>query len=108
MAGSLWPAAVALAPVENAKRMPAQLWSDHKEAIKALKGERKEADREYKNIKKRITANEKALKKNPELNYYLWKNQSRKKIAPRLLSKVGRLLSRMHQNPNLGIFRFLI
>lgn len=40
---------------------------EHKEAIKALKGERKEADREYKNIKKRITANEKALKHNPAL-----------------------------------------
>ncbi len=40
---------------------------EHKEAIKALKGERKEADREYKNIKKRITANEKALKQNPAL-----------------------------------------
>ena len=40
---------------------------EHKEGIKALKGERKEADREYKNIKKRITANEKASKKNPAL-----------------------------------------
>ena len=40
---------------------------EHKEAIKALKGERKEADREFKNIKKRITANEKALKKNPSV-----------------------------------------
>ena len=40
---------------------------EHKEGIKALKGERKEADREYKNIKKRITANEKALKQNPAL-----------------------------------------
>lgn len=40
---------------------------EHKEAIKALKGERKEADREHKNIKKRITANEKALKQNPAL-----------------------------------------
>lgn len=40
---------------------------EHKEAIKALKGERKEADREFKNIKKRITANEKALKQNSAL-----------------------------------------
>jgi len=40
---------------------------EHKEAIKALKGEHKEADRDYKNIKKRITANEKALKQNPVL-----------------------------------------
>ena len=41
---------------------------EHKEAIKALKGERKEADREFKNIKKRISANEKALKQNPALS----------------------------------------
>jgi type I restriction enzyme M protein len=40
---------------------------EHKEGIKTLKGERKEADREFKNIKKRITANEKALKQNPAL-----------------------------------------
>jgi len=49
-----------------------QVWQkdelkEQKEAIKALKGERKEADREFKNIKKRITANEKALKQNPAL-----------------------------------------
>jgi len=36
---------------------------EHKDAIKALKGERKEADREYKNLQKRITANEKIAKK---------------------------------------------
>lgn len=40
---------------------------DHKEAIKALKVERKEADKEYKLLQKRIKANEKALKKQPEL-----------------------------------------
>ena len=40
---------------------------ERKEAIKVLKGERKEVDREYKNIKKRIAANEKALKINPAL-----------------------------------------
>lgn len=33
---------------------------EHKEAIKALKGERKEADRELKNLQKRIAANKKA------------------------------------------------
>lgn len=33
---------------------------EHKEIIKELKGERKEADREYKNLQKRITANKKA------------------------------------------------
>ena len=40
---------------------------EHKEGIKALKGERKEADKEYKLLQKRIKANEKALKKQPEL-----------------------------------------
>jgi type I restriction enzyme M protein len=40
---------------------------EHKDAIKALKGERKEADKEYKNLQKRIKANEKALKAHPEL-----------------------------------------
>jgi len=40
---------------------------EHKDGIKALKGERKEADKEYKNLVKRIKANEKALKKQPEL-----------------------------------------
>lgn len=40
---------------------------EHKDGIKSLKGERKQADTEYKNLKKRIKANEKALKKQPEL-----------------------------------------
>jgi len=40
---------------------------EHKDSLKALKGERKEADKEYKNLQKRIKANEKALKKQPEL-----------------------------------------
>lgn len=40
---------------------------EHKEGIKALKGERKEADKDYKNLQKRINANEKALKKQPQL-----------------------------------------
>lgn len=40
---------------------------EHKEGIKALKGERKEADKEYKNLQRRIKANEKALKAQPEL-----------------------------------------
>ncbi|MBA4391008.1 MAG: type I restriction-modification system subunit M [Syntrophus sp. (in: bacteria)] len=39
---------------------------DHKDGIKALKGERKEADKEYKNLQTRIKANEKALKKQPK------------------------------------------
>ena len=40
---------------------------EHKEGIKALKGERKEADKEYKNLLKRIKANGKALKTQPQL-----------------------------------------
>jgi type I restriction enzyme M protein len=40
---------------------------DHKEAIKAIKGERKEADAAYKLLAKRIKANEKALKQQPQL-----------------------------------------
>lgn len=40
---------------------------EHKEVIKALKGERKEADKEYKNLQKRIKAYEKVLKKQPEV-----------------------------------------
>ena len=40
---------------------------EHKDGLKALKGERKEADKEYKNLQKRVGANEKALKKQPEL-----------------------------------------
>ncbi|MBC8393315.1 MAG: N-6 DNA methylase [Deltaproteobacteria bacterium] len=40
---------------------------DHKDALKALKGERKEAEKEHKNLAKRIKANEKALKTRPEL-----------------------------------------
>ncbi len=40
---------------------------EHKEGIKALKGERKEADKEFKLWQKRIKANEKALKQQPEL-----------------------------------------
>jgi len=40
---------------------------EHKDGIKALKGERKEAEKDYKNLQKRINANEKALKKQPEL-----------------------------------------
>ena len=40
---------------------------EHKDSIKALKGERREADKEFKNLQKRIKANEKALKTQPEL-----------------------------------------
>ena len=40
---------------------------EHKEGLKSLKGERKEADKEYKNLQKRIKANEKAVKGQPDL-----------------------------------------
>ncbi len=40
---------------------------EHKDGIKALKGERKEADKEYKNLQKRLKANEKAWNAQPEL-----------------------------------------
>jgi type I restriction enzyme M protein len=40
---------------------------EHKDGIKVLKGERKEADKEYKNLQKRIKANEKAFKTQPTL-----------------------------------------
>jgi type I restriction enzyme M protein len=46
---------------------PKEELKEHKESIKALKGERKEADKEYKNLNKRIKSNEKALKQQPEL-----------------------------------------
>lgn len=37
---------------------------EHKEAVKELKGKRKETEKEYKNLLKRIKANEKTVKKN--------------------------------------------
>jgi len=40
---------------------------DHKDAIKAEKGELRETNKEYKNLLKRIKANQRALKKQPEL-----------------------------------------
>lgn len=39
----------------------------HKDSIKLLKGDRKEKEKEYSNLIKRIRANEKALKSKPEL-----------------------------------------
>jgi type I restriction enzyme M protein len=46
---------------------PKDALKDHKDALKALKGERKEAAKEHKNLLRRIKANEKALAKQPEL-----------------------------------------
>jgi type I restriction enzyme M protein len=61
---------------------------EHKEAIKELKGERKEADKEYKNLLKRIKANEKALKQQPELAAEI---ANLKKEAEKQLAEVQRL-----------------
>ncbi|NLD35235.1 MAG: N-6 DNA methylase [Desulfatiglans sp.] len=52
---------------EDYEVWPKDELKEHKEALKSLKGERKEADKEYKNILKRIKANEKALINRPEL-----------------------------------------
>ncbi len=61
---------------------------EHKDAIKELKGERKEADKEYKNLLKRIKANEKALKQQPELAAEI---ANLKKEAEKQLAEVQRL-----------------
>ena len=41
---------------------------EHKDSLRVLKGERKETEKEHKNLLNRIKANEKALKKQPELS----------------------------------------
>ncbi|MDD2425211.1 MAG: type I restriction-modification system subunit M [Bacteroidales bacterium] len=58
-----------------------------KDAIKELKGERKEADKEYKNLLKRIKANEKALKLLPDLATEI---ETLNKEAEKQLSEVQR------------------
>jgi type I restriction enzyme M protein len=60
----------------------------HKDAMKELKGERKEADKEYKNLLKRIKANEKALKQQPGLATEI---ANLKKEAEKQLAEVQRL-----------------
>jgi len=65
---------------------------EHKDAIKELKGERKEADKEYKNLLKRIKANEKALKQQPELATEI---ANLKKEAEKQLAEVQRLDARI-------------
>lgn len=52
---------------EDYEVWPREELREQKETIKALKGERKETDREYKNLQKRIGAKRKALKQQPEL-----------------------------------------
>ncbi len=61
---------------------------EHKEGIKALKGERKEADKEHKNLRKRIKANEKALKKEPGLAVEI---ANLKSEAEKYATEIGRL-----------------
>lgn len=52
---------------EDYEVWPAKELKEHRDGIKVLSGERKLADRELKNLQKRINANEKAVKKQPEL-----------------------------------------
>lgn len=52
---------------EDYEVWPKEELREQKETIKSLKGERKETDREYKNLQKRIVANKKALKQQPGL-----------------------------------------
>lgn len=61
---------------------------EHKEGIKTLKGEHKEADKECKNLIKRIKANEKAVAKQPELAEEIIALQTE---AEKLEDKVQRL-----------------
>ena len=61
---------------------------EHKDAIKELRGERREADNAYKKLQKRIKANEKALKKQPELASEIAKLQ---KEAEKQQAEVKRL-----------------
>jgi len=61
---------------------------DHKDALKALKGERREASKEHKNLLKRIKANEKALAKQPELAAEI---ETLKTEAERLEREIHRL-----------------
>ncbi|WP_320112288.1 N-6 DNA methylase [Draconibacterium orientale] len=46
---------------------PKEELKEHKAAIKALKGERRVVDKEYKSLQKRLRANERAVKKQPDL-----------------------------------------
>jgi len=70
---------------------------EHKDAIKEQKGERKEADKEYKNLLKRIKANEKALKQQPDLASEI---ANLKKKAEKQLAEVQRLDARIETDEN--------
>lgn len=61
---------------------------EQKEAIKEIKGERREADKAFKLLQKRIRANEKALKKMPELAEEVAKLKTE---ADKILTEVKRL-----------------
>jgi type I restriction enzyme M protein len=70
---------------------------EHKESIKTLKGERKEADKEYKNLNKRIKANEKASKQKPELAAEI---ASLKIEAEKFLKEVQRIDAQIEADEN--------
>lgn len=70
---------------------------EHKESIKTLKGERKEADKEYKNLNKRIKANEKALKQQPELATEI---ASLKNEVEKVLKEIQRLDASIETDEN--------
>ncbi len=61
---------------------------EQKEAIREIKGERREADKAFKLLQKRIRANEKALKKMPELAEEVAKLKTE---ADKILTEVKRL-----------------
>ena len=79
-----------------------QVWrskelKEHKDGIKALKGERKEADKEHKNLKKRIAANEKTVKTKPELADEI---ATLKTEAEKFASEVNRLDAMIEADEN--------
>jgi len=76
---------------------PKEELKEHKESIKALKGERKEADKEYKNLNKRIKSNEKVLKQQPELADEI---ANLKSEAEKFLEQVQRLDVLIKANEN--------
>jgi type I restriction enzyme M protein len=68
-----------------------------KNSIKEQKGERKETDKQYKLLKKRITANQKALKKQPELADEI---ETLKSEAEKFASEVSRMDAMIEADEN--------
>jgi type I restriction enzyme M protein len=73
---------------EDYEVWPKDMLKDHKDALKALKGERREVEKENKNLHKRIKANEKALKTRPELKAEI---EALKAAAQKLENDISRL-----------------